>query len=102
MQNVARALGLDIGFLFQQQTRFERTLAELQTIDAPLAVYICQARAWSDALVSTRNKLHKDWELPRAIISEVDGRVTVAEPPRIVDRQSSLWMPAASVEQVRR
>ena len=80
MQNVARALGLDIGFLFQQQTRFERTLAELQTIDAPLAVYICQARAWSDALVSTRNKLHKDWELPRAIISEVDGRVTVAEP----------------------
>jgi hypothetical protein len=81
MQNVALALGLDIGFLFQQQTRFERALAKLQTIDAPLAVYISQARAWSNALVTTRNKLHGDWELPRAIISEMDdGRVAVAEP----------------------
>lgn len=81
MQRVSRALGLNIGCLYQEQAKFERGLAELQTSDAPLAAYIRQARAWSHALVTTRNNLdHGDWELPRAIINEVDGRVTVTEP----------------------
>ena len=31
--------------------------------------------------MTTRNNLdHGDWELPRAVIGEVDGRVTVTEP----------------------
>jgi len=31
--------------------------------------------------VTTRNNLdHGDWELPPAIVGEVDGRVTVTEP----------------------
>jgi hypothetical protein len=81
MQHVTRALRLDIGCLYQEQAKFERGLAKLQTIDAPLAEYIRQTRAWSHTLVTIRNNLdHGDWELPRAIVCEVDGRVTVAEP----------------------
>jgi hypothetical protein len=81
MQHVTRALGLNIGCLYQVQAKFERGLADLQTIDAPLAAYIRQARAWSHTLVTTRNNLdHGDWELPPAIVGEVDGRVTVTEP----------------------
>jgi len=44
MQHVTRALGLNIGCLYQVQAKFERGLADLQTIDAPLAAYIRQAR----------------------------------------------------------
>jgi hypothetical protein len=81
MQQVTRALGLNIGCLYQEPVKFERGLAELERTDPPLAAYIRQARTWSHLLVTTRNNLdHGDWELSRAIVDEVNGRVTVAEP----------------------
>jgi hypothetical protein len=81
MQQVTRCLGLNIGCLYQDQAKFEKGLSELQRTDASLASYLRQARVWSNILVRTRNDLdHGDWELPRADIDEVSGRVVVAEP----------------------
>jgi hypothetical protein len=81
MQLTTRVLGIEIGFLHQKTTTFERGVAELDKTDPALAAYLRESRRWADALVNTRNNLeHGSWRLPPAVISEVDGRVTVTEP----------------------
>jgi len=81
MQRVARSLGVEIGFLYQAEAKFERRVADLDRTDAALAAYIREARRWGDALVTTRNNLdHGDWKLQSAVVGEADGRVSVTEP----------------------
>lgn len=81
MQRTSRVLGIEIGFLHQKPTTFERGVAELDKTDPALAAYLRESRRWGDALVDTRNNLeHRNWRLPPAVIGELDGRVTVTEP----------------------
>jgi hypothetical protein len=81
MQQSTRSIGVEIGFLYQKQSTFERGIAELEKTDRALATYLREARRWGDILVQTRNSLdHGTWRLPPAVISEVDGLVTVTEP----------------------
>jgi hypothetical protein len=81
MQQTARALGIEIGFLHQKQVKFEQGLADLEKTDPALADYLREARRWGDSLVTTRNNLdHGNWSLPRATVVDVGGRVVVSEP----------------------
>ena len=81
MQQAACALALEIGFLYQKQSTFERGVAELEKKDPALAAYMREARRWGDSLVTTRNNLdHGTWRLQSAVVSEAGGRVTVSEP----------------------
>ncbi|MFM0208312.1 hypothetical protein PQQ96_12945 [Paraburkholderia sediminicola] len=81
MQQTARALGVEIGFLHQKQVKFEQGLADLEKTDSALADYLREARRWGDSLVTTRNNLdHGNWSLPRATVVDVGGRVVVTEP----------------------
>jgi hypothetical protein len=50
MQQTARIVGLEIGFLYQKQSAFERGLADLEKTDRALADYLREARKWGDSL----------------------------------------------------
>jgi hypothetical protein len=81
MQQTARTLGLEIGFLYQKQAAFERGLADLEKTDRALADYLRESRKWGDSLVTTRNNLdHGDWTLQVAAVADAAGRVAVTEP----------------------
>ena len=54
MQRVTNAFRVNIGFLYQKPDSFERGIATLAQVDAPLAAYLREARQWGDALVSDR------------------------------------------------
>jgi len=86
MQRVTNALGVNIGFLYQKATTFERGIVAFAQLDAPLAVYLREARVWGDALVVARNDLeHDGWQLPRIVYAESAGIVTALEP--VIDGQ---------------
>lgn len=81
MQQTARTLGVEIGFLYQPQAKFEKGVAALENTDRALAEYLLEARKWGNALVTTRNNLdHGDWTLQSAAVTDVSGRVVVIEP----------------------
>ena len=81
MQQTARTLGLEIGFLYQKQATFELGLADLEGTDVALANYLREARKWGEGLVTARNNLdHGNWTLQGAAIADVAGRVVVIEP----------------------
>lgn len=81
MQATARSLGLEIGFLYQKQSSFERGLAALELGDPALAEYLCEARKWGNALVNTRNSLdHGTWALQSAPVTEAGAKISVTEP----------------------
>ena len=76
MQRTAQTLGLNIGFLYQKQAKFETGLTTLEQTDAPLAAYLREARKWGDILVNIRNNLdHEDWALQTVLIADANGRV---------------------------
>lgn len=67
MQETAKALGTDIGFLFQKAFHFEKASNKLQSTDPSLAAYLTETRKnWSQRLVdSSRNAMeHTGWMLP--------------------------------------
>jgi len=81
MQRVTNALRVNIGFLYQKPGSFERGVAALAQVDAPLAAYLREARRWGDALVRARNGLeHGGWQLSRITYTENAGTITASEP----------------------
>ncbi len=88
MQRVASALGVNIGFLYQKPDAFERGIATLAQVDAPLARYLREARLWGDILVSTRNELeHGGWQLSRISYTLKEDGNTVSTSEPIIDGQ---------------
>jgi hypothetical protein len=80
MQNVAGALKVNIGFLFQKADSFARGIAGLEITDPNLAEYLRQARIWSERLINCRNAVeHEGWILPKAIYSRSDRGIKVDE-----------------------
>ena len=81
MQNIARELGVNIGFLFQQKDSFEKGIAELQATDTDLASYLQQTRVWSEPMLKSRIELeHGTWVLPRTGYAATNGAVMANEP----------------------
>jgi hypothetical protein len=81
MQRVTDALGVNIGFLYQKPASFERGIAMFAQVDAPLAVYLREARKWGDALVGARNGLeHGGWQLPPITYTLNAETITPSEP----------------------
>jgi hypothetical protein len=81
MQNLGKELGVDVGFLFQQQGTFEKGLAALKQNDPDLAEYLRETRVWSEPLMESRIDLeHGTWVLPRIAYRPVGGGMEVGEP----------------------
>jgi len=81
MQDLANELGVNIGFLFKQQSAFETGIVALQATDPLLAEYLRQTRRWSEPLVQARNAIeHTGWTLPRVIYSQKGAGIAAAEP----------------------
>lgn len=82
MQDVAAALGVNIGFLFQKQAAFEAGLAALQASDPALARHLRQTRVvWSETLQDARNAVeHEGWTLSPVRYTRVLDGVKASEP----------------------
>ncbi|MFN9091350.1 MAG: hypothetical protein ACK5V0_07615 [Alphaproteobacteria bacterium] len=83
LQNLARLLGAEIGFLFQKPAAFENGLARLGRADPRLADYLRQTRGWSEELILARNAIeHDGWVLPRVNYG-TSAEAIVPEEPEI-------------------
>jgi len=82
MHDLGRALGVEVGFLFQKQTAFDAGVAALDATDAPLAAYLRATRAeWSETLVQRRNAIeHVGWVLSAPLYRPKMNAVEVVEP----------------------
>ena len=81
MQEVARVLQFDIGFLFKKQSAFENGLKILEKDDPHLAGYLKATREWSEQLINSRNAIeHEGWILPKVRYFEVSGIIKAGEP----------------------
>lgn len=81
MQNIARELDANIGFLFQQKDSFEKSIGALKCTDPDLAVYLQQTRVWSEPMLKSRIDLeHGTWVLPGTGYAAENGEVKANEP----------------------
>lgn len=81
MQDVARVLGVNIGFLFQKESAFETGVNALQSSDPSLADYLRQARTWSETVQQARNAVeHEGWTLPRVEYARAGDKIKAIEP----------------------
>jgi len=81
MQDVAKVVQGNIGFLFQKSVPFEKEVYELEKSDPNLAKYLRDTRQWSERLIEDRNAIeHNGWLLPRVKYVETSGAVHAVEP----------------------
>ncbi len=81
IQNIAKLLQVDIGFLFQQPDSFTRGVAALRVTDPALADYLDQTRLWSERFMLARNAIeHEGWQLPNVTYSVTDNVIKAQEP----------------------
>ncbi len=81
MQEVAKVLQVNIGFLFKKQSTFENGLRILEKDDPHLATYLKATRIWSEQLINSRNAIeHEGWILPKLRYVEVSGIIRADEP----------------------
>jgi hypothetical protein len=81
MQDLAKTMGVDMGFLFKKQSTFEEGQRKLEAMNRPLAIYLRETRLWSEQLINSRNAMeHEGWTLPRVKYSVDSGVITADEP----------------------
>lgn len=81
MQEVTKALGIKIGFLFKKQSTFENGVKILEKDDPHLAAYLTMTRKWSERLINSRNDMeHEGWILPKVRYIEDSGIIRADEP----------------------
>ncbi len=81
MQEITKILGIDIGFLFKKQNSFEKEIEILKKDEPLLAIYLKEARKWSEQLLDVRNDIeHKGWSLPKMRYHESSGIIKAEEP----------------------
>jgi hypothetical protein len=90
MKALGREMGKEIGFMFQKQATYERSLQVLQATDPALADYLRETRtSWSERLTETRNAIdHDGWALPRIEYQAHNGKVEVTQP--LIDGQPTV------------
>ena len=89
MQEVTKALGMNIGFLFNKNSQFENGLLKLEKDDPHLAAYMRETRKWSERLINSRNAIeHEGWILPKVQYNEVSGIIR-ADEPEVSDQKVS-------------
>lgn len=80
MQQVTKASGIDIGFLFKKQSTFENGVKVLEIHDPHLAAYLREARKWTERLINSRNDVeHDGWILPKIRYRQVSGVIHADE-----------------------
>lgn len=97
VQGVAKQLGIEIGFLFQGDARFEKGVAALATGHPQLAAFLSETRkSWSGPLIGLRNDMeHNGWSLPKITYKSDDGRTITVSEPEVQGRsvsQFSSWI----------
>ena len=81
MQDVTKALGVNLSFLFKKSSTFVSGVAALQVSDPALAEYLRQARQWTERLVECRNEMeHTASVLPKIRYSQASGSIHAHEP----------------------
>ena len=81
MQEVTKALGIKIGFLFKKQGTFENGVKILEKDDPHLAAYLTMTRKWSERLINSRNDMeHEGWILSKVRYIEDSGIIRADEP----------------------
>jgi hypothetical protein len=81
MQELTKALGINIGFLFKKQGAFENGVRKIERDDPHLSEYLKMTREWSEQLIMTRNAIeHEGWILPKVRYMEVSGVIRANEP----------------------
>jgi hypothetical protein len=80
MQKLLQTLGLDIGFMFQKEKKFQKNLGGLRISHPELADYLLEARKWTEPLISRRNSLHEGWMLTPIDYKQESGEITAIEP----------------------
>jgi len=82
MQFLLTNYGIDIGFLFQKETKYQQGLCDLQVKDAVLSEYISSVRrSWSEMFMERRNLLeHHGWCLSRINYRISPDNIEVFEP----------------------
>ncbi|HXN64131.1 MAG TPA: hypothetical protein VN862_02285 [Candidatus Acidoferrales bacterium] len=81
MQEVAKALDVEIGFLFKKLQTFTNGIAVLRASDPELAEYLLKTREWSERLVESRNALeHAGSVLPRVRYEHIHSQLRMEEP----------------------
>ena len=81
MPQVAKALQVEFGFLFQKASAFSNGMAKLSKADSKLATYLGETRKWSEQLLKSRNAIeHEGWMLPKVKYSQDSGIVRAKEP----------------------
>ena len=88
MQNLAKVLMLEFGFLYRKQGSFLKGIEALGKTEPELADYLLETRKWSERLITIRNNLHAGWMLPRMGYNEKAGAIEVIE-PQISDQSVS-------------
>ncbi len=82
MQNLTRIFGIEIGFMFQKQTHFDRGIVELKNTDPQLATYLLESRKWLKPLRLMRDDFEHGTFLPPRLRYEREdtGHVRVDQP----------------------
>jgi len=80
MQRLSALLHMDIGFIFQKKSIFEKGIAGLSRTRPELIDYFLETRKWSERLIQIRNDLHEGWMLPRMGYKESSDGIQIIEP----------------------
>ena len=82
MQPLLTNYGIDIGFLFQKEAKYQQGLCDLQVKDAVLFEYISSVRSsWSEKFMERRNLLeHHGWCLSRVNYRISPDNIVIFEP----------------------
>ncbi|MGA3035939.1 MAG: hypothetical protein ABSE64_00515 [Vulcanimicrobiaceae bacterium] len=93
-QKLTRLFGVEIGFLFQNDKEYQKSLALLDTTDTTLADYLRESRKWLEPLRLFRDEIeHENYVPPRIMHDRAqDGRVTAHE-PRLLHSPLTLTVP---------
>jgi hypothetical protein len=85
LQALTKALGTNIGFVFQEDANFAAGAEELAKTDNALAEYLRQSRPWTNAMMKLRISLeHNKFSIPPIIYRATASGGVVAQQPVIL------------------
>ncbi len=94
-QGLTKLLGIDIGFMFQEDKNFEAGATALETTDPMLSDYLRETRKWLQPLTVARNNLeHKPFVAPRIQYVRKPGDQFDVREPEVFGLPLTFFIPA--------
>jgi hypothetical protein len=84
MQKLAALFAVDLGFLFQKESRYRKGLAALEVTDSPLAAYLRESRTWLEPLRLLRDELEHGVRAPARVHYDRVGTHVVPHEPQVL------------------